>query len=133
LSKVGNCWRFSAQAATLSQTYTVNLDSQPLNSSTNVVLPKFNSLLGTLLKAYVTVKSTVNNSVSITPLTGDFTGTAATNANIAVNIPLLKVDPNLTLSVLASPPETKIANGGTEVVVVRLLVVCRRVMICHSF
>ncbi|MEK0195364.1 hypothetical protein, partial [Microcoleus anatoxicus] len=78
---------FSVEAATLSQTYTVNLDSQPLNSSTNVVLPKFNSLLGTLLKAYVTVKSTVNNSVSITPLTGDFTGTAATNANIAVNIP----------------------------------------------
>lgn len=103
----------SAQAATLSQTYTVNLDSQPLNSSTNVVLPKFNSLLGTLLKAYVTVKSTVNNSVSITPLTGDFTGTAATNANISVNIPLLKVDPNLTLSVLASPPETNIASGGT--------------------
>ncbi|MEK0189411.1 hypothetical protein, partial [Microcoleus anatoxicus] len=48
---------FSVEAATLSQTYTVNLDSQPLNSSTNVVLPKFNSLLGTLLKAYVTVKS----------------------------------------------------------------------------
>lgn len=104
---------FAAQAATLSQTYTVNLDSQPLNSSTNVVLPKFNSLLGTLLKAYVTVKSTVNNSVSITPLTGDFTGTAATNANISVNIPLLKTDPNLTLSVLASPPETNIASGGT--------------------
>jgi len=107
---------FSAQAATLSQTYTVTLDSQPLNSSTNVVLPKFNSLLGTLLRAYVTVKSTVNNSVSITPLTGDFTGTAATNANISVNIPLLKVDPNLTLSVLASPPETKIASGGTGTV-----------------
>ena len=104
---------FSAQAATLTQTYTVNFGSQPLNSSTNVVLPKFNSLLGTLLKAYVTVKSTVNNSVSITPLTGDFMGTAATNASIAVNIPLLKVDPNLTLSVLASPPETKIASGGT--------------------
>jgi hypothetical protein len=80
---------FSAQAATLTQTYTVNLGSQPLNSSTNVVLPKFNSLLGTLLKAYVTVKSTVNNSVSITPLTGDFMGTAATNASIAVNIPRL--------------------------------------------
>lgn len=103
----------AVQAATLTQTHTVNLGSQPLNSSTNVVLPKFNSLLGTLLKAYVTVKSTVNNSVSITPLTGDFTGTAATNASIAVNIPLLKVDPNLTLSVLASPPETKIASGGT--------------------
>ncbi|MFM9265694.1 PEP-CTERM sorting domain-containing protein [Tychonema sp. BBK16] len=104
---------FSVQAATLTQTYTVDLGSQPLNSSMNVVLPKFNSLLGTLLKAYVTVKSTVNNSVSITPLTGDFTGTATTNASIAVNIPLLKVDPILTLSVLASPPETKIANGGT--------------------
>lgn len=104
---------FSVQAATLTQTYTVDLGSQPLNSSTNVVLPKFNSLLGTLLKAYVTVKSTVNNSVSITPLTGDFMGTAATNASIAVNIPLLKVDPNLTLSVLASPPETKIASGAT--------------------
>ena len=103
----------SVEAATLTQTYTVNLDSQPLNSSTNVVLPKFNSLLGTLLKAYVTVKSTVNNSVSITPLTGDFMGTAATNANISVNIPLLKVDPNLTLSVLASPPETMIARNGT--------------------
>jgi hypothetical protein len=76
---------FSAQAATLTQTYTVNLGSQPLNSSTNVVLPKFNSLLGTILKAYVTV----NNSVSITPLTGDFMGTAATNASIAVNIPRL--------------------------------------------
>ena len=104
---------FSVQAATLTQTYTVDMGSQPLNSSTNVVLPKFNSLLGTLLKAYVTVKSTVNNSVSITPLTGDFMGTAATNASIAVNIPLLKVDPNLTLSVLASPPETKIASGAT--------------------
>jgi hypothetical protein len=80
---------FSAQAATLTQTYTVNLGSQPLNNSTNVVLPKFNSLLGTLLKAYVTVKSTVNNSVSITPLTGDFMGTATTNASIAVNIPRL--------------------------------------------
>ncbi|MEG3847932.1 hypothetical protein QT971_10795, partial [Microcoleus sp. herbarium19] len=95
------------------QTYTVDMGSQPLNSSMNVVLPKFNSLLGTLLKAYVTVRSTVNNSVSITPLTGDFTGTAATNASIAVNIPLLKVDPNLTLNVLASPPEMKIASGGT--------------------
>lgn len=104
---------FSVQAATLTQTYTVDLGSQPLNSSTNVVLPKFNSLLGTLLKAYVTVKSTVNNTVSITPLTGDFMGTAATNASIAVNIPLLKVDPMLTLSVLASPPETRIASGGT--------------------
>ncbi|MGB8691123.1 MAG: hypothetical protein WCD53_27890 [Microcoleus sp.] len=70
---------FSVQAATLTQTYTVDLGSQPLNSSTNVVLPKFNSLLGTLLRAYVTVKSTVNNSVSITHLTGDFMGTAATN------------------------------------------------------
>ena len=104
---------FSAQATTLTQTYTVNLGSQPLDSSTNVVLPKFNSLLGTLLEPYVTVKSTVNNSVSITPLTGDSMGTATTNANIAVNIPLLKVDPNLTLSVLASPPETNIASGGT--------------------
>jgi hypothetical protein len=104
---------FSVQAATLTQTYTVDMGSQPLNSSTNVVLPKFNSLLGTLLRAYVTVKSTVNNTVSITPLTGDFMGTAATNASIAVNIPLLKVDPNLTLSVLASPPETRIANGAT--------------------
>ncbi|WP_445249374.1 hypothetical protein [Microcoleus sp. OTE_8_concoct_300] len=104
---------FSAQVANLTQTYTVNLGSQPLNSSTNVVLPKLNSLLGTLLKADVTVKSTVNNSVSISPLTGDFMGTAATNVSIAVNIPLLKVDPNLTLSVLASPPETKIASGGT--------------------
>jgi hypothetical protein len=104
---------FSVQAATLTQTYTVDMGSQPLNSSTNVVLPKFNSLLGTLLKADVTVKSTVNNSVSITPLTGDFVGTATTNASIAVNIPLLKVDPNLTLSVLASPPETKIASGAT--------------------
>ncbi|MEG3902893.1 PEP-CTERM sorting domain-containing protein [Microcoleus sp. B4-C5] len=104
---------FSAQAATLTQAYTVDLGSQPLNSSTNVVLPKFNSLLGTLLRAYVTVKSTVNNTVSITPLTGDFLGTAASNASIAVNIPLLKVDPNLTLSVLASPPETRIANGAT--------------------
>ena len=104
---------FSAQAATLTQTYTVNLGWQPLNSSTNVVLPKFNSLLGTLLRAYVTVKSTVNNTVSITPLTGDYMGTAASNASIAVNILLLKVDPNLTLSVLASSPETKIVSGGT--------------------
>jgi hypothetical protein len=104
---------FSVQAATLTQTYTVDLDSQPLNSSTNVVLPKFNSLLGTLLRAYITVKSTVDNSVSITPLTGDFIGTAATNASISVNIRQLKVDPNLTLSVLASPPETRIASGAT--------------------
>jgi hypothetical protein len=44
---------------------------------------------------------------------GYFMGTAATNASIAVNIPLLKVGPNLTLSVLASPPEMKIASGGT--------------------
>ena len=80
---------FSAQAATLTQTYTVNLGSQQLNSSKKVVLLKFNLLLGTLLKAYVTVKSTVNNSLSITPLTGDFMGTATTNASIAVNIPRL--------------------------------------------
>src|SRR4028118_1526504 len=111
LAVVSQC--FAAQAATLTQTYTVNLGSQPLNSTTNVVLPKFNSLLGTLLRAYVTVKSSVNNTVSITPLTGDFMGTAASNASIAVNIPLLKVNPNLTLSVLASPPETRIANGAT--------------------
>ncbi len=65
------------------------------------------------MKAYVKVKSTVNNSVNITTLMGYFMGTAATNASIAVNIPLLKVDPNLTLSVLASPPETKIASGAT--------------------
>jgi hypothetical protein len=44
---------------------------------------------------------------------GYFMGTVATNASIAVNIPLLKVGPNLTLSVLASPPEMKIASGGT--------------------
>jgi hypothetical protein len=44
---------------------------------------------------------------------GYFMGAAATNASIAVNIPLLKVGPNLTLSVLASPPEMKIASGGT--------------------
>ena len=65
------------------------------------------------MKAYVTVKSTVNNSVNITNLMGYFMGTAATNASIAVNILLLKVDPNLTLSVLASSPETKIVSGGT--------------------
>jgi hypothetical protein len=106
----------STEAATLSQTYTVNLGAQPLNSSTNVVLPKFNSLLGTLLRAYVTVKSTVNNTVSITPLTGDFTGTVATNANIAVNVPQLKSDPILVLNVLASRSETKIASGGTGTV-----------------
>ena len=66
------------------------------------------------MKAYVTVKSTVNNSVNITTLMGYFMGTEATNASIAVNIPLLKVYPNLTLSVLASRPETKIASGGTR-------------------
>jgi hypothetical protein len=107
---------FSVQAATLTQTYTVDLGSQPLNSSTNVVFPKFNSLLGTLLKAYVTVKSTVNNSVSITPLTGDFTGTAVTNADIAVSIPSLKSDPHLMLNLLASPPETSVASGMTGTV-----------------
>lgn len=106
----------STEAATFTQIHTVNLGAQPLNSSTNVVFPKFNSLLGTLLKAYVTVKSTVDNSVSITPLTGDFTGTAVTNADIAVSIPSLKSDPHLMLNLLASPPETSIASGATGTV-----------------
>jgi hypothetical protein len=104
------------QAASLTQTFTVNLDSQPLNSSTNIVLPKFNSLLGTLLKAYVTVSSTVNSSTSITALGSNFTGTATTDAQIAINLPQLKADPFLALSLFASPPETNIASGGTKTV-----------------
>lgn len=106
----------AVRAATFTQTHTVNLGAQPLNSSTNVVFPKFNSLLGTLLKAYVTVKSTVNNSVSITPLTGDFTGTVVTDADIAVSIPSLKSDPHLMLNLLASGLETSIASGSTGTV-----------------
>ncbi|NJL68403.1 MAG: PEP-CTERM sorting domain-containing protein, partial [Microcoleus sp. SM1_3_4] len=114
LTIVSQC--VSVQAAVLTQTHTVDLGEQPLNSSTNVVFPKFNSLLGTLLKAYVTVKSTVNNSVSITPVTGDFTGTAVTNADIAVSIPSLKSDPHLMLNLLAIPPETSVAKGETGTV-----------------
>ncbi len=43
------------QAAVLTQTYTVSLKQQPVNSTLNGVFPKFNSLLGTLLSAYVKV------------------------------------------------------------------------------
>ena len=71
------------------------------------MFPKFNSLLGTLLKAYVTVQSTVNSDISIVP-TSNFTGTAVTNAQIAVNLPSLKADPNLVLSLFANLPEMNI-------------------------
>lgn len=104
------------QAAVLTQTYTVNLKQQPVNSTLNGVFPKFNSLLGTLLKAYVTVQSTVNSDISIVPAS-NFTGTAVTNAQIAVNLPSLKADPNLVLSLFANPPEMNIESGlrGLEV------------------
>jgi hypothetical protein len=75
------------------------------------VFPKFNSLLGTLLKAYVTVQSTVNSDISIVPAS-NFTGTAVTNAQIAVNLPSLKADPNLVLSLFANPPEKSIESGA---------------------
>ena len=99
------------QAAVLTQTYTVNLKQQPVNSTLNGVFPKFNSLLGTLLKAYVTVQSTVNSDISIVPAS-NFTGTAVTNAQIAVNLPSLKADPNLVLSLFANPPEMSIESGA---------------------
>ena len=73
-----------AQAAVLTQTYTVNLKQEPVNGNLNAVLPKFNSLLGTLLRAYVTVPSTVNSDFSIVPAS-NFTGTA-TNSQIALNL-----------------------------------------------
>jgi hypothetical protein len=98
------------QAAVLTQTYTVNL-KQPVNSTLNGVLPKFNSLLGTLLSAYVKVESTVNSDISIVPAS-NFTGTAVTNAQIAVNLPSLKADPNLVLSLFANPPEMSIESGA---------------------
>jgi hypothetical protein len=99
------------QAAVLTQTYTVNLKRQPVNSNLNGVLPKFNSLLGTLLSAYVKVESTVNSDISIFPAS-NFTGTAVTNAQIAVNLPSLKADPNLVLSLFANPPEMSIESGA---------------------
>jgi hypothetical protein len=67
--------------------------------------------LGTLLKAYVTVQSTVNSDISIVPAS-NFTGTAVTNAQIAVNLPSLKADPNLVLSLFANPPEMSIESGA---------------------
>ena len=108
-----NLLAIPAQAAILTQTYTVNFKQQPVNGNLNAVLPKFNSLLGTLLRAYVTVPSTVNSDFSIVPAS-NFTGTAVTNGQIAVNLPSLKADPNLVLSLLANPPERSIestANG----------------------
>ncbi|HAT12464.1 MAG TPA: hypothetical protein DCS91_01620 [Microcoleaceae bacterium UBA11344] len=62
------------QAAVITQTYTVSLKQQPVNSTLNGVFPKFNSLLGTLLSAYVKVQSTVNSDISIVPAS-NFTGT----------------------------------------------------------
>lgn len=99
------------QAAVITQTYTVNLKQQPVNSNLNGVFPKFNSLLGTLLRAYVTVQSTVNSDISIVPAS-NFTGTAVTNAQIAVNLPSLKADPNLVLSLFANPPSMSIESGA---------------------
>lgn len=99
------------QAAVLTQTYTVYLKQQPVNSTLNGVFPKFNSLLGTLLRAYVTVQSTVNSELGIVPAS-NFTGTAVTNAQIAVNLPSLKADPNLVLSLFANPPEMSIESGA---------------------
>lgn len=99
------------QAAVLTQTYTVSLKQQPVNSTLNGVFPKFNSLLGTLLRAYVTVQSTVNSDISIVPAS-NFTGTAVTNAQIAVNLPSLKADPNLVLSLFANPPEMSLESGA---------------------
>lgn len=99
------------QAAVLTQTYTVSLKQQPVNSTLNGVFPKFNSLLGTLLRAYVTVQSTVNSELGIVPAS-NFTGTAATNAQIAVNLPSLKADPNFVLSLFANPPEMSIESGA---------------------
>jgi type 1 fimbria pilin len=99
------------QAAVLTQTYTVSLKQQPVNSTLNGVFPKFNSLLGTLLRAYVTVQSTVNSELGIVPAS-NFTGTAVTNAQIAVNLPSLKADPNLVLSLFANPPEMSIESGA---------------------
>lgn len=99
------------QAAVLTQTYTVSLKQQPVNSTLNGVFPKFNSLLGTLLRAYVTVQSTVNSELGIVPAS-NFTGTAVTNAQIAVNLPSLKADPNLVLSLFANPPEMSLESGA---------------------
>ncbi|HBK98981.1 MAG TPA: hypothetical protein DD001_17500 [Microcoleaceae bacterium UBA10368] len=99
------------QAAVITQTYTVSLKQQPVNSTLNGVFPKFNSLLGTLLRAYVKVQSTVNSELGIVPAS-NFTGTAVTNAQIAVNLPSLKADPNLVLSLFANPPEMSLESGA---------------------
>jgi hypothetical protein len=81
------------------------------NSNLNGVLPKFNSLLGTRLSAYVKVESTVNSDISIVPAS-NFTWTAVTNAQNAVNLPSLKADPNLVLSLFANPPEMSLESGA---------------------
>ena len=113
-----NLLAIPAQAAILTQTYTVNFKQQPVNGNLNAVLPKFNSLLGTLLRAYVTVPSTVNSDFSIVPAS-NFTGTAVTNGQIAVNLPSLKADPNLVLSLLANRREMSIESGAAGVGVSR--------------
>lgn len=112
ISLAFNEFTIPVQAAILTQTYTVSLKQQPVNSTLNGVFPKFNSLLGTLLRAYVKVESTVNSDISIVPVS-NFTGTAVTNAQIAVNLPSLKADPNLVLSLFANPPEMSIESGAT--------------------
>ena len=113
-----NLLAIPAQAAILTQTYTVNFKQQPVNGNLNAVLPKFNSLLGTLLRAYVTVPSTVNSDFSIVPAS-NFTGTAVTNGQIAVNLPSLKADPNLVLSLLANRQEMSVESRAAGVGVSR--------------
>jgi len=104
----------SVEAATLTQSFSINLNNQPLNSNTKLLLPKFNSLLGELTKVYITMNSTVNSNINITPSgTSNFTGNSSINADFAVNLPTLKADPTLLLKLAVDSQNTSIANGST--------------------
>ena len=65
--------------------------------------------------AKYTVQSSVSSDISVVPAS-NFTGTAVTNAEIAVNLPSVKADPFLTLSLFANPQEKSIASGATGTV-----------------
>jgi hypothetical protein len=104
----------AVEAVTLTQSFSINLNNQPLNSSTKLLLPKFNSLLGELTKVYITMNSTVNSNINITPSgTSNFTGNSSVNADFAVNFPTLKADPTLLLKLAVDSQKTSIANGST--------------------
>lgn len=104
----------AVEAVTLTQSFSINLNNQPLNSNTKLLIPKFNSLLGELTKVYLTMNSTVNSNINITPSgTSNFAGNSSINADIAVNLPTLKADPTLLLKLAVDSQKTSIANGST--------------------